>query len=42
MKKSVESFVALNRRAFLLLGFTLSVCVFGVIASKASTGGADK
>ena len=32
MKKSVGSFVALNRKAFLLLGFMLSVGVFGVIA----------
>ena len=49
MKKTVGSFVALNRKAFLLLGVMLSLAVFGVVAlqSRAQTqeanpsGGAD-
>src|SRR5947208_1168521 len=31
MRKSLASFVALNRRAFLLLGILLSVTVFGIV-----------
>jgi uncharacterized repeat protein (TIGR01451 family) len=36
MRKSLGSFVALNRRAFVLLGVLLSVAVLGVIAWQAS------
>ena len=36
MKKSVGSFVGLNRKAFLLLGFMLSVGVFGIMAWRSS------
>src|SRR6187399_873408 len=43
MKRSAVSFVALNRRAFLLAGFVVSIAVFGIIASQidASTDSAQ-
>jgi hypothetical protein len=36
MKRSLVSFVALNRRAFVLFGFALSIAVFGIITSHIS------
>src|SRR5258705_11310523 len=36
MRKSVGSFIVLNRRAFFLLGILLSIAVFGVISWRAS------